>query len=86
MIEAFHTIHTHSRSTSYMYKVFPQHLELWLVVIRIRMPPQPQDISLCDLRVDLLGVGSGYLLVLTIEASHPLHTHSRSSLYIYNVC
>jgi hypothetical protein len=35
--------------------------------------------------VDVVCVGGGYLLVLTIEASHPLHTHSRSSLYIYKV-
>ena len=35
--------------------------------------------------MDLLGVGGGYLLVLMIEAPHPLHTHSRSTSYIYNV-
>jgi hypothetical protein len=35
--------------------------------------------------VGVVCVGGGYLLVLTIEASHPLHTHSRSSLYIYIV-
>jgi len=42
--------------------------------------------TLYDLRVDLLGgVGGGSLLVvLMIEASHPLHTHSRFSSYIYN--
>jgi hypothetical protein len=34
--------------------------------------------------MDLLGVGSWSMLVLMIEASHPLHTHSRFSLYIYN--
>jgi hypothetical protein len=37
--------------------------------------------------VDLLGlcVEGGSLLVLIIEATHPLHTHSRSALYIYKV-
>jgi hypothetical protein len=35
--------------------------------------------------VGVVCIGGGYLLVLTIEASHPLHTHSRSSLYIYIV-
>jgi hypothetical protein len=43
MIEASHTIHTHSRSTSYIYKVF-QHLELCLVAIRI--PPHPDNFLL----------------------------------------
>ena len=48
MIEAPHPLHTHSRSTSYIYKVF-KHLELWLVVIRI--PPHPD--------IFLLGPESG---------------------------
>jgi hypothetical protein len=34
--------------------------------------------------VDVVGVGGGTLLVLMIEASHPLYTRIRSSLYIYN--
>ena len=34
--------------------------------------------------MDFLGVGGGSLLVLKIETPHPLHTHIRSSLYIYN--
>jgi hypothetical protein len=34
--------------------------------------------------VDVVGIGGGSLLVLLIEASNPPHTHSRSSLYIYN--
>jgi hypothetical protein len=42
MIETPHSLHTHSRSSSYMYKVF-QHLLQWLVVIRL--PPHP-DICL----------------------------------------
>jgi hypothetical protein len=33
MIEATHPLHSHSRSTSCIYKVF-QHLLLWLVAIR----------------------------------------------------
>jgi hypothetical protein len=42
MIEAPHPHYTHSRSSSYIYKVFP-HLILRLVVVR--MQPQP-DICL----------------------------------------
>ena len=34
--------------------------------------------------MDVVGIGGGSLLVLMIEAPHSLHTHSRSSLYIYN--
>jgi hypothetical protein len=34
--------------------------------------------------VDVVGIGGGFLLVLMIETPHSLHTHSRSSLYIYN--
>jgi len=34
--------------------------------------------------VDVVGIGGGYLLVLMIEPPHSIHTHSRSSLYIYN--
>jgi hypothetical protein len=44
MIETtHHTLHTHSRSTLYIYKVF-QHLLQWLVVV-IRIQLQP-DIAL----------------------------------------
>jgi hypothetical protein len=66
----------------YIYNVI-QHLLQRLQVIR--MPPHP---DICPLgpraRVDLLGlgVGGGSLLVLMIEVPHPLHTHSRSALYI----
>ncbi len=35
--------------------------------------------------MDLLGVGGGSTLVLIIKTPHTLHTHSRSSLYIYEV-
>jgi hypothetical protein len=34
--------------------------------------------------VDVVGVAGGSLLVLMFEAPHFLHTHIRSSLYIYN--
>jgi hypothetical protein len=33
--------------------------------------------------VDVVGEGGGFLLVLIIETPHSLHTHSRSSSYIY---
>jgi hypothetical protein len=35
--------------------------------------------------VDVVGIGGGFLLVLMIETPHSLHTHSRSTSYIYNV-
>jgi hypothetical protein len=34
--------------------------------------------------VGVVGVRGGFLLVLMIQTSHSLHTHSRSSLYVYN--
>ena len=34
--------------------------------------------------MDVVGIGGGSLLVLMIEAPNSLHTHSRSSVYIYN--
>ena len=34
MIETPHPVHTHSRSSSYIYKVF-HHLQQWLQVIRM---------------------------------------------------
>jgi hypothetical protein len=33
--------------------------------------------------VDIVGVAGGSLLVLMFEAPHSLHTHIRSTLYIY---
>jgi hypothetical protein len=77
-IESSHPLHTHRRSSLYIYIVF-QHLLLWLQVIR--MPPLPY---IHPPGPDVVGIGGGYLLVLTIETSQPLHTHSRSSLYTYN--
>ena len=55
MIEVHHTLHTHSRSSSYIYKVF-QHLLQFLVVIR--MPSHP-DICSLRLRVDAVGIALG---------------------------
>ena len=40
--------------------------------------------ALWDLRVDVVGIGGGSLFVLMTETPHTLHTHSRSSSYIYN--
>ena len=34
--------------------------------------------------MDVVGIGGGSLLVLMIDTPHPVHTHSRSSLYICN--
>jgi hypothetical protein len=38
MFEAPHPLHTHGRSSSYIYIVF-QHLLQWLVLVVIRMQP-----------------------------------------------
>jgi hypothetical protein len=59
MIEAPHPLHTHRRSTYYIYEVF-QHLLQWLVVISILLQP---DICL----VVGLSIRGGFLLVLMIE-------------------
>jgi hypothetical protein len=82
MIEAPHSLHTHIRSSLYIYKVF-QHLELWLVVIK--GCHHTLIFAVCDLRVDLLGVGGGSLLVLMIEAPHPFILIS-DLLYTYIKC
>ena len=84
MIGAPHPLHTHRRSISYIYNVF-QHLTLWLLFIR--MQPQP---DICSLRVEkeqeeiMLVFDMGFLCCNMIGAP-PLHTHSRSISYIYNV-
>jgi hypothetical protein len=36
--------------------------------------------------MDVVGVGGGSLLVLIIEASHPLHTHTIGLLNTYIKC
>ena len=46
MIETPHPVHTHSRTSLYIYKVF-EHLQQWLRVIRVYFQP---DLSLMDLR------------------------------------
>ena len=35
--------------------------------------------------MDFVGIGGGSLFVLMIDTPSPVHTHSRSSLYIYKV-
>ena len=81
MIETPHTLHTHSRSSLYIYNAI-QHLQQWLPVIR--MPPHPDICYLGAKSEEWMPLVGGYLLVLMIETPHTLHTHSRSSLYIYN--
>ena len=39
MIETPHPVHTHSRSSLYIYKVF-EHLQQWLRVIRMQLQPE----------------------------------------------
>ena len=82
MIEACHWIHTHIRSLLYIYIVF-QHLLLWLVVIWM----QPQHmLSLTHTQwwqKVIWSVPYCIMLWVMIEAPHPDHTHSRSSLYIF---
>jgi len=80
MIETPHTLHTHSRSSLYIYNAI-QHLQQWLPVIR--MQPHP-DICSLGHESGCCWYKSGSLFVRMIETPHTLHTHSRSSLYIYN--
>ena len=79
MIETPYPIHTHSKSTSYMYKEF-QHMLLWLTVIWM----QPNMISYLKMYYSslpapsLVGESLGFLPVmlydiLSIEAPHTLH-------------
>jgi len=58
MIQAPHSIHTHSRSSLYIYNAI-QHLRQGIQVIS--MPPHP-IFAIWDLRVDVVGIGGGYLL------------------------
>jgi uncharacterized protein YerC len=74
MIEAPNSLHTHRRSSLYIYNAI-QHLLQRLQVIR--MLPHT------DIRPQW-DVAGGSRLVLMIEDPHSLHTHRRSSLYIYN--
>jgi hypothetical protein len=70
MIETPHPLHTHIRSSLYIYKVF-QHLLQWLVVIRM----------LPHLRVDLVGVGETLVLRLRLSTHFILIS---GLLYIYS--
>ena len=79
MIETTHPLHAHIRSSFYMYKVF-QHLLQWLVVIRMHTPKGGG----LGCRI-LSWVLTGDMLLDMIGTSHPLHTPTRSTSYIYNV-
>ena len=60
-----------------------QHLRQWPVVIRMQL--QPDICSMGPKSDDVLGADeAGSSVSLMIETPHSLHTHSRSSLYIYN--
>jgi hypothetical protein len=87
MVETPHSLHTHIRSSLYIYNSAPA--TVYSGYSHKDADPACYLLSVTrDLRVDLLlGVGGGslLLLVLMIEAPHSLHTHIRSSLYIYNV-
>jgi hypothetical protein len=79
MIEAPHPLYTHSRFTSHIYNapatVASGHKDAtptWYCSLR----PESNVLS--------LSVEGGSLLVLMIESPHYLHTHIRSSCYIYN--
>ena len=81
MIETPHSLHTHTRSSLYIYNAI-QHLLQGFCIIR--MMQHHIITALWDLRVNAVGIGGGFLLVLMIETPHTLHTYIRSSLYIYN--
>jgi hypothetical protein len=88
MIGAPHALHTHSRSTSYIYNVF-QHLFLWLVLVVIKMQSQPDMLVLTVTMVDgcrrFTRILTWNVLSVMIGAPHTFHTHSRSTSYIDNV-
>jgi hypothetical protein len=60
MIEASHPLHTHTRSSSYIYKVF-QHLLQWLVVIRMQ---HHTDMLGLAVTVVVVGHSLGFSLVI----------------------
>ena len=81
LIEVPHSIHTHSRSSLYIYNAI-QHLRQWLQAIS--MLPHP-DIWYLRLLVFKSHLECTYVCTyVMIETPQPLHTHIRSSLYIYN--
>ena len=82
MIMALHPLHTHIRSSSYLYEAF-HHLPLWLVVLR--MQPQP-DMCLGSQSQRSSGSLRRFARFLTcnvlkviIGATHPLHIPIRST-------
>jgi hypothetical protein len=86
MVEIPHPLHTNIRSTSYIYDVF-LYLLLRLGVIRM----QPHTEYAWSHTLTHSG-GRRFSWFLTwiimcamIEAPHPVHTHVRSTSYIYNV-
>jgi hypothetical protein len=89
MIEAPHFLHTHIRSSLYINNVI-QHLLQWLQVIRMQ-PPLIYDWFHKFTKVVAGGsrrftwIHHGVALLHLIRAPHTLHTHSRSSSYIYIV-
>ena len=82
MIETPHTLHTHSRSSLYIYNAI-QHLQQWLPVIR--MQPHPDICPLRPVSGFLLGAGERITVAVgcMIDIPHTLHTHSRSTFNIY---
>jgi hypothetical protein len=80
LIEAPHSLHTHSKSSLYIYNAV-QHLQQWLQVIR--MLPQPYYLSE-TFGEEIIFESHLECTYVMIETPQPLHTHSRSSLYIYN--
>jgi len=85
MIKTPHPILTPIMSSSYLYEAF-WHLLLWLLVIR--MQPQP---DMCSWKRWENGSRqftrflACIMLWIMMETPHSLHTHSRSTLYIYKV-
>jgi hypothetical protein len=63
MIGAPHALHTHSRSTSYIYNVF-QHLLLWLVVIKMQSQHDMLGLTVTVVVGNSLGFSLGVYFML----------------------
>jgi hypothetical protein len=84
MIEAPHSLHTHNRSSSYIYNAIQHLLQLQRLEV-IRMPPHTDIRSMGPVRVDVVGVAGwsvGLCWFLCLRPPIPFILMS-SRLYTY---
>jgi hypothetical protein len=82
MIDTPHPVHTHSRFSLYIYKVF-QHLLMWLQVIR--MQPHTcngKDYGLCVVSYYLSTNQHTTVMTVDCRGYRPLETGSNITFYI----